>query len=392
MNQPIKVVIVDDSALMRRVVTELLEQDSGIQVIGTASNGREAITLVEATRPDLVIMDVRMPVMDGLEATEHLMAYCPTPILVLTASLARYDIDITFKMLGAGALEVMEKPSGVDVRTLERAGHDLRRRVKVLARVRVVTHIRGRRKQFEGQTEPPARLPQPAPPQPPAPPNNGIYSPPPMPLPGRRKVRQGPLIPPDPSNFPVIVIGASTGGPRVVFQILTALPHDLPAAVLVVQHIAAGFSGGMVEWLATASAMPIKLAEEGGVVHAGEVLVAPDQRDLLITRTGTTQFTTSPLLIQRPAIDVTMQAAAEVFGPRVIGVLLTGMGRDGAYGMLTIKRAGGYTIAQDEATCTIFGMPRAAIELDAAQEVLPQQQIAARLVELVYTRQQVKNV
>ncbi|GAB4205090.1 MAG: chemotaxis-specific protein-glutamate methyltransferase CheB [Roseiflexaceae bacterium] len=395
MNQPIKVVIVDDSALMRRVVTELLEQDSGIQVIGTASNGREAITLVEATRPDLVIMDVRMPVMDGLEATEHLMAYCPTPILVLTASLARYDIDITFKMLGAGALEVIEKPSGVDARTLERAGHELRRRVKILARVRVVTHIRGRRRQIEGQTEPAARpvapTPLPASTQPSARPDN-IYTPPPMPQPGLRRMRRGPLIPPDPVNFPVIVIGASTGGPRVVFQILSALPNDLPAAVLVVQHIAAGFSGGMVEWLATGSTLPIKLAEEGGVIHAGEVLVAPDQRDLLISRTGTIQFTTSQLLIQRPAIDVTMQAAAEVFGPRVIGVLLTGMGRDGAYGMLTIKRGGGYTIAQDEATCTIFGMPRAAIELDAAQEVLPQQQIAARLVELVYTRQQVKNV
>lgn len=395
MNQPIKVVIVDDSALMRRVVTELLVQDPAIQVIGTASNGREAITLVEASRPDLVIMDVRMPVMDGLEATEHLMAYCPTPILVLTASLARYDIDITFKMLGAGALEVIEKPSAVDARTLERAGHDLRRRVKVLARVKVVTHLRGRRKQMEGlpepsprpQFQPPAQaaaLPdQPPPLVPPLPANERLGQ-------KRSPARQGPLVPPDLTNFPIIVIGASTGGPRVVYQILGALPPDLPAAVLVVQHIAAGFSGGMVEWLSTASTMPVKLAEEGAVVRAGEVLVAPDQRDLLIERHGTTRFSTSPLLIQRPAIDVTMQAAAEVFGQRVIGVLLTGMGRDGAYGMLTIKRAGGYTIAQDEATCTIFGMPRAAIELEAANEVLPHHRIAARLVELVSARPQVK--
>jgi two-component system chemotaxis response regulator CheB len=394
MNQPIKVVIVDDSALMRRVVTELLVQDPAIQVIGTASNGREAITLVEASRPDLVIMDVRMPVMDGLEATEHLMAYCPTPILVLTASLARYDIDITFKMLGAGALEVIEKPSAVDARTLERAGHDLRRRVKVLARVKVVTHLRGRRKQMEGLPEPLARPPL-TPAQTSSVPDQPPPLVPPMPEPDkagqkRSPARQTPLVPPDLTNFPIIVIGASTGGPRVVYQILGALPPDLPAAVLVVQHIAAGFSGGMVEWLSTASAMPIKLAEEGGVIRPGEVLVAPDQRDLLIERRGTTRFSTNPLLIQRPAIDVTMQAAADVFGQRVIGVLLTGMGRDGAYGMLTIKRAGGHTIAQDEATCTIFGMPRAAIELEAAHEVLPHHRIAGRLMELVLTRQQAK--
>src|SRR5689334_5035409 len=146
MSQPIRVIVVDDSALMRRVITGLIEQDSAIKVVATARNGREAIDLVQELRPDIVTMDVRMPVMDSLATTEHLMAYCPTPILVLTASLASHDVDITFKMLGAGALEVIEKPSGSDAQALDRTGRALIRRIKVLARVKVVTHLRGRRK------------------------------------------------------------------------------------------------------------------------------------------------------------------------------------------------------------------------------------------------------
>src|SRR6476659_9539723 len=149
MSQPIRVVVVDDSALMRRLITGLLERDPAIRVVGAARDGREAIALVQELRPDIVTMDVRMPVMDGLATTEHLMAYCPTPILVLTASLGSHDVDITFKMLGAGALEVIEKPSGNDPLALDRTGRALIRRIKVLARVKVVTHLRGRRKPAE---------------------------------------------------------------------------------------------------------------------------------------------------------------------------------------------------------------------------------------------------
>jgi two-component system chemotaxis response regulator CheB len=180
-----------------------------------------------------------------------------------------------------------------------------------------------------------------------------------------------------------VVIGASTGGPRVVSQVLAGLPANLPAALLVVQHIAAGFSAGMAEWLAHTSKLPVVLAREGQPLRRGEVLVAPDQRDLLITPDREVHLSENPLLIQRPSIDISMQAAAEVFGARSVGVLLTGMGRDGAYGMLTIKRAGGHTIAQDEASSTIFGMPRAAIQLGAALDVLPATQIASRIVQVL---------
>jgi two-component system chemotaxis response regulator CheB len=376
MADTVRVLVVDDSPLMRRFITNMLQQDPTIQVVGEAADGREAIMRVGELRPDVVTMDVRMPVMDGLLTTEHLMAYCPTPILVLTAQ-ARQDVDLTFRMLGAGALEVMEKPEGGDPRTLERVTGEIIRRVKMLARVRVVTHLRGLRRRSpeqergrQGDKETrrqgdkeigPADL-QSAP---------------------ERTSVQRTARPPTVERFPVIVIGASTGGPRVVYQILSGLPAGLAAAVVVVQHIAEGFSAGMAEWLADATPLPVRIAAEGDTLRPREALLAPDQRDLIFMPNGTVHMIAQPLLLQRPSIDVAMQAAAEVYGRRTIGVLLTGMGRDGARGLQAIRRRGGFTIAQDEASCVIPGMPRAAIQLGAAAEVLPPARIAERLGELV---------
>ena len=352
----IRVAIVDDSPLMQRILAGLLMQDPAIEVVGSASNGREAITLVERLRPDVVTMDVNMPVLDGLATTEHLMASCPTPILVLTA-LARDDLTLTFKMLGAGALDVVQKPHGEDATAFAQQASDLIRRVKLLARVRVVRHLRGRKRADEFAT-------------------NATQS-------TSRAVGAQPVTaaigqqPP----FPLVVIGASTGGPRAVNQILSALPADFPAALLVVQHIASGFSTGVAEWLAMSCRMPVTVAQEGNILAPGRVLVAPDGCDLLLEADGRVHLSHSSLLLQRPSIDVAMQAAAAVFGRHCTGVLLTGMGRDGAYGMLTIKRVGGSTIAQNEATSAIYGMPKAAAELGAADAVLPIEEIATRLMQ-----------
>ncbi len=213
----------------------------------------------------------------------------------------------------------------------------------MLSRVKVVTHLRGRRKGTE-RSEPLAPIVSKETKRS-SDTQISVAAP-------RLPVSSSPRLPVSSSwgpSFPLIVIGASTGGPRVVYQILAGLPQGLPAAVMIVQHIAEGFSIGLAEWLANASALPIAMAQEGDAIRPGEVMVAPDRRDLLITSARTIHLSENPLLIQRPAIDISMQAAAEVFGTRAIGVLLTGMGRDGAYGMLTIRRAGGYTIAQDEA-------------------------------------------
>jgi two-component system chemotaxis response regulator CheB len=360
MADPLRILIVDDSALMRRMLRELLSGDSEVSVVGEAANGREALALVAELRPSLVTLDVRMPVMDGVETTRQIMAYHPTPILVLTASLSSYDVDITFQMLGLGALDVMEKPRLTDPGEVERARRALLRKVKLLARVRVVTHLRGRRSNDRSRAtsdEPDKAQRVPAP------------------------VSRHPSL-----VTPVVVIGASTGGPRVVRQILASLPRDFPAAVLVVQHIAQGFSAGMAEWLGLSSALPVELVTEGKPLRVGVALVAPDRYDTLLQSDGRLHLSSNPLLLQRPSVDITMQSVAEMCGPRAAGVLLTGMGRDGAIGLLAIRRAGGYTIAQDEASCTIYGMPRAAVELAAADAILPPEQIPAALVARVMTK------
>lgn len=359
----LRILIVDDSTLMRHVLRQLLESDPEIRVVGEAGDGRQALALVAELKPDLIILDVQMPVMDGVETTRQIMAYHPTPILVLTATLSNRDVDITFEMLGAGALDVMEKPLLGNPVALERARQALVHKVRLLSRVRVVTHLRGRRKC--------RAKPQPV--------EEGDQAEPrTAPLATRR---QNLVIEPEarPDLCPVVVIGASTGGPRVVRQILTNLPADFPAAVIVVQHIADGFSAGMVEWLAQSVPLRVLLATEGMRIRPGHVLVAPDRYDLLVQPDGTIHMSGLPLLIQRPAIDIVMQSVAEVCAERAVGVLLTGMGRDGAIGMQAIRRAGGYAIAQDGASCAIFGMPRAAIELGAIDVVLPPQQIAAAL-------------
>jgi two-component system chemotaxis response regulator CheB len=380
MNQRLRLLIVDDSALMRRTLRMIFESDPTICVVGEAANGREVLKLVPELRPDVITMDVRMPLMDGLETTEWLMAYHPTPILVLTASLSSYDIDITFKMLGAGALDIVEKPRFTDPVALERIRHDLVRRVKLLARVRVVTHLRGKRRleggEFQIHSEQPQRV---------------AFEP--------RRVSTQQL----PSNIEetsrsviprrcesqskvqasIVVIGASTGGPRVVRQILAGLPSSFGAAILVVQHIAEGFSAGLVEWFASACTLSVALASEGDKLSPGTVFVVPARHDLLVQNDQRIHLNTLPVLLQRPSVDITMQSVAEVYKSQAIGILLTGMGRDGAIGMQSIRRAGGYAIAQHEATCTIYGMPRAAIELNAVDAVLSPEEIIPALQDRI---------
>ncbi len=497
----IRVFIVDDSTLVRLALREMLESDPEIQVVGEAADGREALHKIQHIRPTIVTMDVRMPIMDGLETTERLMAYQPTPVLVITALYSRDDIDISFKMLGVGALEVMEKPDLSNVAAYERARSELIRRVKLLARVKVVTHLRGRRRAAieearkeaeeaekaaehsshhehthehtheqeyghashseaesvgDHHTCPPSsdrhdsnahhhqgahdadtcqqpsvfssshvRITRPKLVIPPSssptsrhhphtptsrdslplpplyPPSRGgaikyktpsqVKKPPPPAKPPtssstsssstssttqRRRMIKG--------KFPLVVIGASTGGPRVVQQLLQALPQPFGAALVVVQHIAEGFSAGMVEWLAESCAFPVRLAKEHDLLEIDHVLVAPDSYHLFVQPNGRVHLSEQPML-QRPSVDITMKTAAEHFGSSVMGVLLTGMGRDGAVGMQCIRQAGGYTIAQDETSCSIYGMPRAAVELEAVDVILAPDQIIPSLCERLST-------
>jgi two-component system chemotaxis response regulator CheB len=386
----------------------------------------EAVEMTPRLKPDLITMDVWMPQMDGFATVEQIMAYHPTPILVITTSLARSDVDISLTMLAAGALDIMEKPSRLDEATWERQTRDLIRKVKLLAPVRVVTHLRGRR---AGRTGTPT-TPTAPPPAPPAESNGtgtrptapdvplgyslrmeiGQAAPPAPPAPtpperaaGRRRGNTGPLtsrrssganapaltLPPHPSLQPgvnryrVLAIASSTGGPQALLTLLRSLPPAFPLPIVVVQHIAAGFTQGLADWLARECRRPVACATDGAKAGPGSVLLAPDARHLLLGADGRARLATGESQAICPAADVMMESVATAYEARAIGVILTGMGRDGAEGMKAIRLAGGYTIAQDESTSIIFGMPRAAISLGVIDEVLPLERIAPRLEQLV---------
>jgi two-component system chemotaxis response regulator CheB len=342
-NGPIRVLVVDDSALVRQILGRLLEVDPAVRVIGYAADGKEAVEKTFQLRPDLITMDIRMPGMDGLEATEKIMAYRPTPILIVTSARDRRGVQVTMETLAAGALEVVEKPTILPDDSWEALGAPLVEKVKLLAGVKVITHLRGRSRLLTGRARPDER---------------------------ERPQR-------------VVGIGVSTGGPGVLAMILGALPADFPLALLIVQHISEGFVAGLVEWLSRQVRLPIRLAREGDQVRPGLALMAPEGVHLIVERGGRAHLGRAlPVGGHRPSADVLFRSLADVYGEAAVGVLLTGMGRDGAEGLRAVLSAGGYTIVQDEESCAVFGMPKAAIEIGAAQDILSPVGIAERLMQL----------
>jgi len=353
MSAKIRVLIVDDSQLVQEVLRSILGTDSEMEVIGAAANGREALTLTAKWRPDVVVMDINMPELDGLEATEKIMAYCPTPILILTSM---DGADVAFEALSKGALEVLQKPELDDEKCRELIG-----KIKLSAGVRVITHIAGR----QGETKVPER-PAPTPPAPAKP--------------------RAPLAPARPgagraaASGMVIGIGSSTGGPKALGQICNALPADFPAAILVVQHIADGFVPVLTSWLDGSSQIRVKEAEDGEDLAPGVVYIAPSNVHTELVGTRIALRDGEPLAGHRPSIDVLLSSIAKSHRARGVGIILSGMGRDGARGARDIRNAGGYTMAQDEDSCVVFGMPRAAAELDGIDQVLNPLEIAGAML------------
>jgi two-component system chemotaxis response regulator CheB len=342
---PIRVLVVDDSPLVRQVLGRLLEADPAVRVIGYAGDGKEAVEKTFQLRPDLITMDIRMPGMDGLQATEKIMAYRPTPILIVTSARDRRGVQVTMEALAAGALEVVEKPTLMPDDSWEALGAPLVEKVKLLAGVKVITHLKGRSTLRAGRARPEER----------------------------EKPQR------------VVGIGVSTGGPGVLATILGALPLDFPLGLLIVQHITEGFMAGLVEWLGRQVRLPIRIAREGDPVRPGLALMAPEGVHLIVERGGRAHLRRAlPVGGHRPSADVLLHSLAEVYGEAAVGVLLTGMGRDGAEGLQAVRNAGGCTIVQDEESCAVFGMPKAAIELGAAQSILPPGGIAERLIQLAY--------
>ncbi|MDO8847485.1 MAG: chemotaxis-specific protein-glutamate methyltransferase CheB [Coriobacteriia bacterium] len=339
----IRVLIADDSLVAREMLSQILKSDPGIEVVGTAVNGQEAVDMVARLRPDLITMDVHMPKMDGLEATERIMAYTPTPILVVSSSVHGEGMGRAFDALAIGALEVIKKPEPRDWAALEAIGRDIIRRVKILARVRVITHIRGRRAPIH-RTEPEQTKAS-----------------------GRR------------GRVQLVAIGSSTGGPSALLNVLGRLRPDFPLPIVIAQHIAEGFVPGLAAWLDAGCPVKVAAAENGKPVKPGVAYLAATGSNMEID--GSIMRFTKPLTGQLyiPSADTLFESVARSYGPHALGVLLTGMGVDGARGLKQLHDLGATTICQDEATSTVWGMPRAAIEMGAASAVLPVNDIAAEI-------------
>lgn len=345
-NNPIRVLVVDDSLITLAIIKRMLANAPGIRVAGTATNGREALDMIPSLQPDVICTDLHMPVMDGLEFTRAVMEKFPRPILVLSVSVQKEQADNIFRLLEAGAIDVMAKPRGTGIADYELDAQELIGKIRVLAGV---VAIRRRRKEPYAAAAPPNHLPQ---------------------------IESAPLS--------IVGIGASTGGPQAFQEILSHLPGDLPVPLLCVQHISEGFMQGLVDWLAQKSQLRIVTAETGILPQPGTAYFPRDGSHLALDRQGRLECSNAPPYGgHRPSISVTFKSLARLYGKNAGGVLLTGMGRDGVEGMQAIAQGGGITIAQDEESSTIFGMPKEAIAANAAHYVLPLAKIAPTLQRLL---------
>jgi len=347
----IRVLVVEDSLTVRRRLCEVLATDPALEVVGEAADGKQAIERCHALRPHVVTMDMMLPIMSGLGATEHIMAHCPTPILVVSSSTNRGELFKTYEALAAGAIDVLEKPRGTEPDgAWER--HFIAT-VKLVSRIRVVTHLRARLGAL-GQPRIASLATA-------------------LPMPSRPQ-----------HNYEIVVIGASTGGPAAILEVLRALPSPFPLPVLFVLHIGEPFGAAFAEWLDGQTGIRVSYAEDGDLVSAkaGRVTMAPPDSHLVV-RNGRLRLTQDPVRHScRPSVDILFESAAREYGPSAIACLLTGMGRDGATGLLEVRRAGGFTVAQDEETSVVYGMPREAVILGGAEQVLPLLQIGPALSAL----------
>ncbi|MBN2393317.1 MAG: chemotaxis-specific protein-glutamate methyltransferase CheB [Anaerolineae bacterium] len=352
--QPIRVLVIDDSRTARELLVAMLESAGGLQVVGVGETGEDAVRLARRIRPDIIAMDIIMPEMDGLEATRAIMREVPTPIVLLTSTLMYSDVNLTFEAMRLGALAVVNKPPLGD----EVAWETVLQTMRLMAKVAVVR-----------RWDPEARKT--------AAPGATVSPPTTTALPEQMK-GTGPR-----PNAHIVGIGSSTGGPAALATILGPLPADFPLPILIVQHITKGFGPGLAEWLNTQTALRVSLAGHGDKPQPGSALMAPDDCHLQINAWGIVELSKEPPYRGlRPSINYMFKSIANVYGPRAVGVQLTGMGDDGAEGLEKLRRQGGWVIAQDEKTCVVDSMPHEVIARKAANEILAPPQIAQRLQTL----------
>lgn len=363
----IRVVIADDSSMARGLLRAFLEDEPDMEIVGEASNGRQAVELTRSLKPDLVTMDLEMPVMGGLDAIDEIMHSKGVPILVVS-SVA--DAHNAVEAMGRGALEVISKPDYTPEQAAEFVA-----KVRMLAGVMVITRMRVRRALLPGLAD--------------AAPSSGQPSVLPFNMPepvlSAVPVSAAPAWPPANANLysKVFAIASSTGGPQALAQILPGLPAGFPCPVLIAQHISDGFALGMVEWLGKLCKLPVRLAADGDYLQAGVIHISPSERHVQVLPSRRLALVErGPLDVYRPSCNVLLNSVADVFGRQAVGIILTGMGSDGAQGMARIRDKGGMTLGQDEKTSVIFGMNRVAIDDGAVQQVLAVDAIARVMMRL----------
>ena len=342
----IRVLVVDDSLTARKHLVEVLRADGEFEIAGEAEDGKQAIELCATLRPDVITLDMMLPVLSGVAITEHIMAYFPTPILIVSSSTNRGELYKTYDALAAGAVDVFEKPTGNDPDGVWERG--FLSTVKMVARIRVITHIRGK---LGTSGRVPTHLTS----------SKSNHTP------GRKRI---------------IAIGGSTGAPGAIVRILRELPAGFPIPILLIIHIGELFSAEFAEWLNRQSALRVRYARDGEPLpELGQsgVVMAPPGFHLVVQGTKLRLTSDPDRNSCRPSIDVLFESLAVELGRETVACLLTGMGKDGASGLLALRHAGAHTIAQDEASSVIFGMPKEAIQIGAADRVLALDQISASL-------------
>jgi two-component system, chemotaxis family, protein-glutamate methylesterase/glutaminase len=344
----VRVMVVEDSLVIRQLLAHIIARDPRLIVAATVASAEEALREISRVQPDVISMDIRLPGMDGLEATRQIMSDHPTPIVVIADSIEDSSLKISMNALRAGALSVVEKPVGVTSAGYDAIASTICTQLYIMSQVPVV-----RQRSFKWRPAASATPPE----------------------------RDDPRSPVRPN---IMAIAASTGGPPALAKVLGAFPADFPAPVLLVQHMGAPFMEGFASWLNGLTALDVRIAREQEIPVAGRVYVAPGDRHLLLSSAGTLRITADPpIASQRPSATLLFQSVARVAGPKGLGVLLTGMGEDGAQGLVEMRKAGGYTLAEHESTAVVYGMPAAAVRLGGVRASLPVDLIGPRLLQLL---------
>ncbi|MCB8819635.1 chemotaxis-specific protein-glutamate methyltransferase CheB [Microvirga rosea] len=344
----VRVMVVEDSLVIRQLLAHIIARDPRLILAAAVGSAEEALQEIGRVQPDVISMDIRLPGMDGLEATRRIMSERPTPIVVIAGSVEDAALKISMNALRAGALSVVEKPVGVTSAGYDGIAETICTQLYIMSQVPVV-----RRRSFAWQPTTSAR---------PA---------------WQEEARNSGIRP------TILGIAASTGGPPALAKILAALPGDFPLPILLVQHMGAPFMEGFASWLDGLIALEARLARDQEIPVAGKVYVAPGDRHLLLSPAGTLRLSAAPPIAgQRPSATLMFESMAETAGAKGLGILLTGMGEDGAKGLTALRKAGGYTVAEDESTAVVYGMPAAAVRMGGARVSLPLDLIAPRLLRL----------